>query len=506
VPRQGTVAGGQKSKLESKIGMSLDTEHHARRPLRVFAIYVVMLGSTAAAFFAIRHYGESLSAPEAAGGAPAGREVAPALISAPLLHLLVALAAVIILGRILARLFAWLGQPPVIGEVLAGLCLGPSLLGRVAPELGHELLNPSVAGSLSVVAQLGVILYMFLVGLELDVGRLRRQGPMALAISHASIVAPFLSGAALAVWLYPMLATSDVRFTAFALFLAVAMSVTAFAVLARILTDRRLQKTELGMMALACAATDDVTAWCLLALVVGVAQSQVSAALLVTLLALSYIAFMFLIVRPLVASALPRLSRPGLTPGTMGLLLIGLLLSALATEAIGIHAIFGAFLWGAVIAHDSPLAREMAYKLEDLVTILLLPAFFAYTGLRTQIGLVSGWGEWMVCLAIIAVATLGKFGGTLAAARIVGAGWRDAASLGILMNTRGLMELIVLNVGLDLGVLSPKLFAMMVLMAIATTLATSPLLRWVMPAAVPSNDRDAPHGRAREEHSPAAHA
>lgn len=445
--------------------------------------YALMIAATAGIFAVVRWYGKTLIVPPAPDGvSAAGASISPVAASHPLLHLLLALVAVIVLGRLLARLFSYIGQPPVIGEVLAGIALGPSLLGRIWPEGGDFLLPASVAPSLSIVAQLGVVLYMFVVGLELNAGILRKQGHVTIAISHASIVAPFSLGAVLALWLYPRLSHDGVSFTAFALFLSVSMSITAFPVLARILTDRKLHKTDLGVMALACAATDDVTAWCLLALVVGVVNSQLTAALGVGVLTLAYLAFVFLVVRPLVATWLPRYASEGLTPGVLAALLVGMLLSALATEAIGIHAIFGAFLFGAVIPHDSLVARELTHRIEGLVTTLLLPAFFAFTGMRTQISLVSGLEAWMICLAIIGVATLGKFGGTWLAARTMGLNRRDSAALGILMNTRGLMELIVLNIGLDLGVISPTLFAMMVLMAIATTVATSPILYAIMPS------------------------
>jgi Kef-type K+ transport system membrane component KefB len=474
--------------------MSLDNGPPARSTVLTLLGYGLMIGATVALFFAIRSYGETLVAP-----GPAAREAAAKAATAashPLLHLLVALSAVILLGRILAGLFAYLRQPPVIGEVLAGICLGPSLLGQVAPDLSRFVLPDSVAPSLSVVAQIGVILYMFVVGLELNAGILRKQGHVTLAISHASIMVPFSLGAALALWLYPLLSNDNVSFTAFALFLSVSMSITAFPVLARILTDRGMHKTDLGVMALACAAIDDVSAWCLLALVVGVVHSQLYDAAWVAVLTVGYIGLMFAVMRPAVARIVPRWCPAGLTPSATAVLLVGVLLSALATEAIGIHAIFGAFLFGAIIPHDSKVASELAEKLTGLVTTLLLPAFFAFTGMRTQIGLVSGSQQWLVCLAIIAVATLGKFGGTLGAARAMGLPWRDSASLGVLMNTRGLMELIVLNIGLDLGVISPTLFAMMVLMAIVTTVATSPILHALIPdpAALPG-----PPERARPE-------
>jgi Kef-type K+ transport system membrane component KefB len=451
------------------------------RTLGIPLAYGLMILSAVALFFVVRSYGETLPAGEAEIVQRAPSQVGPALVSHPFLHLLVALAAVILLGRILALLFARIGQPPVIGEVLAGICLGPSLLGRISPGACEMILPASVAPSLSIVAQIGVVLYMFVVGLELNPGVLRKQGHATLAISHASIILPFSLGAVMALWLYPMLSDPSVTFTAFALFLSVSMSVTAFPVLARILTDRQMHKTDLGVTALACAAIDDVTAWCLLALVVGVVQSRVNEAILVTLLTVAYIALMLFVVRPLIARLLDSYCPNGLTAGVFSLMLVGMLLSALATEAIGVHAIFGAFLFGAAIPHDGRIAKELTERISGLVTTLLLPAFFALVGMRTEIGLVSGWQNWLVCLAIIAVATLGKFGGTLAAARVVGKGWRESASLGILMNTRGLMELIVLNIGLDLGVISPTLFAMMVLMALVTTMATSPILYALMP-------------------------
>jgi Kef-type K+ transport system membrane component KefB len=338
-----------------------------------------------------------------------------------------------------------------------------------------------VAPYLGVVAQLGVILYMFLVGLELNGDTLRGRAHATVVVAHASIVCPFVVGSALALYLYPRLSSSDVPFTSFALFMGVAMSITAFPVLARILTDRGMTRTDLGVLALTCAAVNDVTAWCLLALVVGVAQAKVSGAVLILLGALAYLGFMFLAFRPLAARLVARYDGRRLPRGVVAAVFLGLLLSALATEAIGIHALFGAFLFGAVIPHDSTVAREFTKKLEDVVTVLLLPAFFAFTGMRTQIGLISGGENWLLCGLIVLGATAGKLGGTFGAARLAGLDRRTSASLGVLMNTRGLMELIVLNIGLDLRVISPTLFAMMVLMALATTLATTPVVKVLTP-------------------------
>ena len=261
--------------------------------------------------------------------------------------------------------------------------------------------------------------------------------------------------------------------------MGVAMSITAFPVLARILTDRKMDKTDLGVVALSCAATDDVTAWCLLAFVVGIAQSEVGGAVQTVILALAYIAFMFVVVRPLAVRYLGQNTCGRPKQRLAFWVLVALLLSALAAEWIGIHAIFGAFLLGAIIPHESDVARDFQHKLEDIVKILLLPAFFAYTGMRTEIGLVSGVNDWLICGLIIVVATLGKFGGTLVAAKLTGLDWRMSSALGILMNTRGLMELVVLNIGLQMGVISPTLFAMMVIMALVTTIATTPILHLI---------------------------
>jgi Kef-type K+ transport system membrane component KefB len=443
---------------------------------RIVLGYVVTLAVAIGLLLWVLSYGENLTAAASATPAVGAAHLDKSMV---LYHVLVALVAILLLGRWLGKLFVHFGQPRVIGEMVAGIMLGPSLLGRIWPDAMHFILPASgpndIRLPLSIIAQIGVILYMFLVGLELNAGLIRSRAHATVAISHTSILAPFLFGAILALWLYPRFATADVPFTSFALFMGVAMSITAFPVLARILTDRRMESTELGVVALSCAAIDDVTAWCLLAFVVGVANSAVGGAVETAALAVGYIAIMLLVVRPLAVRFLGHDSdHPQRRMAVW--VLVALLFSALTAEWIGIHAIFGAFLLGAIIPHDSDVARDFSNKLEDIVKILLLPAFFAYTGMRTEIGLVSGWNAWLWCAAIILVATLGKFGGTFVAARWTGLNARLAAALGILMNTRGLMELIVLNIGLELGVISPQLFAMMVIMALTTTIATTPIL------------------------------
>lgn len=433
--------------------------------------YLLMLAVAVGLFLVIRDYGEALAVPDGKTHESQLPRQQDALI-----HVLLTLAAVIVLGQVLGWLAGFVGQPPVLGEIAAGILLGPSLLNHLHPDAASWLLPAEAAPHLRTLAQFGAILYMFLIGLELNTDLLRNRARAAIAISHASIVAPFVLGAGLALLLYPGLSGSAAPFTSFALFMGVALSITAFPVLARILTDLGLSKTELGALALTCAAADDVTAWCLLALVVGVAQAHLAQAFLVAGLALGFMIVMLVIVRPAIrwlASRQP--SEP--SPGIVALIFVGLLLSALASDAIGIHPLFGSFLFGALIPHESGIAETFTRQLGDLVKVVLLPAFFAYTGMRTRIDLISGWESWLLCGLIIVTATAGKFGGTLLAARLTGIDWTTATALGVLMNTRGLMELIVLNIGLDLGVISPTLFAMMVLMALATTTATTPLLR-----------------------------
>jgi Kef-type K+ transport system membrane component KefB len=446
-------------------------------PSRVGGVlaYAAMLAAAVVLFLLIDRAGEGLTAP-----LTAAVDASPATgkgKSGVLVHVLVTLIAVVALGQVLGRLFRYVGQPPVIGEVIAGILLGPSLLGRAWPAASMFFLPAEVGPYIGVIAQIGVILYMFLVGLELNPAMLWERAGTTFAISHASIAVPFVFGAALGLYLYPRMSEGGVPFTSFALFMGVALSVTAFPVLARILTDRRMHTTPLGVMALGAAAAGDVTAWCLLAFIVGVAQASIGGAVLTLALTATFVIVMLFAVRPVLGRVLRRYDDTRLTPAVTATVFVAVLASALATEAIGIHALFGAFLLGAITPHDSRLAHIFGHKLEDVVTVLLLPAFFALVGLRTEIGLVAGLENWLICGLIIMVATAGKFGGTYAAARITGIDRRSAAGLGVLLNTRGLMELIVLNIGLEMKVISPTLFAMMVLMALATTVATGPALR-----------------------------
>ena len=454
---------------------SMASDSHDWSPWRIAVGYGIVAVIFIGLIWAVLIYGQSLTPATANASVPAAAGAGVAHGLSPLYHVLLALVSILLLGRWMGKLFAYFGQPRVIGEMVAGIMLGPSLLGQIWPAAQHFILPTNVAPYLGIIAQIGVILYMFLVGLELNAGLIKSRAHATIAISHTSILVPFLLGVTLALWLFPHYAPAGKPFMSFALFMGIAMSITAFPVLARILTDRHMDKTPLGVVAISCAAIDDVTAWCLLAFVVGIAQAEVSGAVQTILYALGYIAIMLVVVRPLAIRFLGHSANAPQQRMAVWVL-VGLLFSAMTAEWIGIHAIFGAFLLGAVIPHDSDVARDFQHKLEDIVKILLLPAFFAYTGMRTEIGLVSGWQAWTLTAVIIIVATLGKFGGTLVSARATGLDWHMSSALGVLMNTRGLMELVVLNIGLEMGVISPTLFAMMVIMALVTTMMTTPIL------------------------------
>jgi Kef-type K+ transport system membrane component KefB len=396
-----------------------------------------------------------------------------------LFDLLTALAAVILLAQGLGRVSAWLQQPPVIGEIVAGLILGPSVLGLFAPDVQRLLIGPGALPSLAVVAQLGGVLYMFLVGLDVDSGAVRRQLRATVTLASASILVPLLGGALLGIALYPHFAPSTVARGSFVLFFGVAMSVTAFPVLARILEDRKLMRTPLGVLALSSAAVADVSAWCLLALVIGMARTPDAGIAVVVLSTTSFMTVTLFLVRPAVRLLVHRVDRRHSAVGSIAFGLLAMLLAAVASDAAGIHAIFGAFLMGAIIPRDSGVARRLR-ETKRFVTVLFLPAYFAFAGLRTDVGLVSGWNDWMTGAAIVFVATAGKFAGAFIAGPSAHLGLRDAAAFGALMNARGLVELIVLNVGLDAGVITPRLYTLLVLMAVVTTISTSPLLRLLL--------------------------
>ena len=418
----------------------------------------------------------------ATGVEPAGAATAHGRGRLP--TLLLQLITIVLAARAFGAFFQRFGQPPVIGEIVAGIVLGPSLLGAVAPGVFEFLFPPASTDLLKLVAEIGVLLFLFTVGLELDVDRIRARAQTAVVVSHASIVVPYFLGVALSLVLYTEFAPPGVGFLPFALFMGIATSITAFPVLVRILKERGLFATQLGGTAVTAAAVDDVTAWSLLAMVVAIAGSHgFWAASLTMLLTLAFIGVMLFAIGPLFRRALTgHASReePGKT--AVAAVLILLLASALTTEWIGIHALFGAFLAGVVVPRERRFRAYLTERLEEFSSVFLLPLFFAFTGLRTKIGLLNDARSWLICGLIILVATAGKLGGSMIAARLTGTPWVDAFALGALMNSRGLMELIALNVGYELGILTPRIFAMMVLMALVTTFATGPLLsiadRW----------------------------
>lgn len=397
--------------------------------------------------------------------------------------LLLQVLCILAVSRAAGWLLRHVHQPLVVAEIVAGIALGPSLLGQIAPGVLEGLFPAESLAGLNATSQLGLVLFMFIVGLEFDGSLLRRQGGVALAVSQLSILTPFLLGGGLAWILYDRFAPEGLPFSAFALFMAASLSVTAFPVLARILSERGLLQTRVGALTLTAAAVNDVTAWCMLAFVIAVVRSGgVLDAVRTTGLALAFVAVMVGLVRPFLARVAARFGTDhSLSQAAIAVIVLLLLLSALAAEAIGIHALFGAFLFGAVVPRDRAPVRVLVERFEDVVVVVLLPLFFAFTGLRTTIGLVDTPERWFWCAVIIGVATAGKVLGSTLPARAGGMSWRDSATIGVLMNTRGLMELIILNIGLDLGVLTPLLFTMLVIMAVATTFITTPLVRLLYP-------------------------
>ena len=395
--------------------------------------------------------------------------------------LLLQIIVIIIAARLFGAVFRRIGQPPVMGEMMAGIALGPSLLGWLAPQAMLFLFPPASLTTLSLLSQIGVVLFMFVVGMELDVQHLREKASAAIMVSHASIIVPFLLGSALALLLFPTLAPAGVAFVPFALFMGIAMSITAFPVLARILEDRAMSQTRLGSIALACAAIDDVTAWCILAFVIAVVKaSGVAAGLLTISFTLLFTGAMLFLVKPRLASLIEkRVADPRRARGLLAGVLAFALSSAWVTESIGIHALFGGFLAGVVMPSFAGFRIFLKERLEAFTSAALLPLFFVFTGLRTQITLLNDWSGWLTCLGITLVAVAGKLGGSMLMARWTRMTWRDSFSIGVLMNTRGLVELVVLNIGYDLGILSGRIFAMMVIMALATTFMTAPLLSLV---------------------------
>lgn len=398
--------------------------------------------------------------------------------------LLLILQILVILGvaRLVGLLFRKIHQPQVVGEMAAGILLGPSLLGLAAPGIFEFLFPAESLDYLNAISQVGLLIFMFLIGLELDLNILRGRGYTTFITSQVSILVPFLSGILLALFLYPRLSAGDVSFSIFAMFIGTAMSITAFPVLARILAERKMLRTQLGAVAIACAAVDDVTGWIILALLMLLARaSETALPLWATIAGVGiYVGVMLFPLRRLMCWIEDYYHQRGqVTQGILALILLFALASAWSTEFLGIHALFGAFLAGVIMPRHHGFVHVLTDKLNDFTVVFLLPLFFAYTGLRTSVGLLNSPELWLYCGIIILVAVVGKFSGGSLPARATGMPWRDAWALGALMNTRGLMELVLLNIGLDIGLITPTLFTMLVIMALTTTFMTAPVLEWI---------------------------
>ncbi len=396
----------------------------------------------------------------------------------PLSILLIQIVVIIFVARIISWLFRKIGQPVVIGEIIAGIILGPSLLGLYFPEISNMIFPLKSLDNLHFVSQLGLVLFMFTVGLELDLRVLKSKANEAIVIGHASAVFPFIAGLSLAYFLYPNFAPVNVSFVSFALFFGVSMSISAFPVLARIAQERAIHKTKTGTLVMACAASNDLLVWSLLAVIISIVRSgSFLSASYTIIFGLIYIFLMIKFVRPF----LQRIgelhpSKENLSKPIVAIFFTMLILSAFISEVIGIHALFGAFLAGAIMPDNIKFRNLFIDKVEDVSIVLLLPLFFVFTGLRTQIGLIGDPQLWKTTGLIILVAISGKLLGTTLAAKVFGQNWKDSFVLGTLLNTRGLMVLIILNIGYDLGVFSSEIFTMLVLMALATTLMTAPVL------------------------------
>lgn len=393
-------------------------------------------------------------------------------------QLIFSLAAILLVTRAFGWLAQCIRQPQVVGEMIAGIVLGPSLFARFFPGTFAYVFPTSVLPALSVLSQLGLLLFMFAVGLEVDLDRILKQRSTVVLISNVSIVLPLLLGIGVATMFYPQFAGEKTSFVSFALFMGTAMSVTAFPVMARILKELNLLGTELGTMAISCAAIDDISAWLLLAVLTAVVRSSQSWRHF-AITALFLVVFIFVMLIPVNRMAayleFRRQEREvGMT--AISLLILFMLAASWTTEQLGVHALFGAFMAGLVIPKRGDFTAKVVDRIESVSLAVLLPLFFALTGLRTRIDLLTDKTVWGYALAIVATAVVGKLVGAAFTARVIGMGWKSSLGLGVLMNTRGLVELVILNAGLDLGILSPALFTMLVLMALTTTFMTSPIL------------------------------
>lgn len=398
-------------------------------------------------------------------------------IASPLAVLLLQIVVILLTVRVFGWICQKIGQPTVVGEIFAGIVLGPSLLGYYFPNASVFLFPASSLDYISLLSNIGLVLFMFIVGMELNLRTIKNKANDAIIISHVSIAISFAFGVIAAYMLFDNFTYDNTSFLPFALFMGISMSIAAFPVMARIVHERGMNKTPLGATIITCAAIDDITAWCLLAAVIAIAKAgSIASALFTILLAIIYVLIMFRVVRPFLKRIADlQSSNRVISQSAIGIFFLVLFLSAYATEVIGIHALIGAFLAGVIMPPNLNFRKIFTEKIEDVALVLLLPLFFVYTGLRTQLGLLTS-DMWIICLGLLVLAIVGKLFGSALAARFINYSWKDSLIIGSLMNTRGLIQLVVLNIGLDLGILTQEVFVMMVVMALTTTFMTSPLL------------------------------
>ena len=398
-----------------------------------------------------------------------------------LLIVILQLIVIIAAARIFGGLFRRIGQPLVCGEIAAGLILGPSFFGGMFPGLFHTIFNPSVGHIFAIMSQIGLIFLMFLIGLEFDFGHLKENRGTALSVSIVGIVLPFSLGLLLGRWMHAALGLQG-SWMNFGLFMAAAMSITAIPILGRIMVELNINRTRIGSLTISAAAADDASGWIILAVITAIARSALNPAKLgiMILETIGFAMAMVWLVRPLLkkwTARQMRIRRGKLSLGALAVVLLLMLAAAAATNLIGIFSIFGAFFLGAILYDQHEFRAAVQERLRDFVTVFFLPIFFTYTGLRTDIGTMSGRALWVMCGLVLLAAFVGKFGGCWLAARVNGLPWREASIIGVMMNTRALMELIVINIGFELGIIPKSVFFMLVVMAVASTYITAPVLR-----------------------------
>lgn len=395
--------------------------------------------------------------------------------------LLLQIIVILITCRLFGWLFAKMQQPTVIGEIVAGIVLGPSVLGHLLPSVSAFLFPFDSLQNINMLSQFGLILFMFAIGMELNITEVRQKLKETILISHTSTIFPFFLGMVTAYFLYNKYAYESTPFLSFALFVSIALSITAFPVLARIIQEKGLTKTHLGTISLASAANGDITAWCLLAVVVAIAQAGSMLSAIYNIgFSFIYLLLMFTVIRPFLRMIGHIYhNKEVVDKGLVAFMFLLLIVSSYLTEILGLHALFGAFVAGVVMPDNIKFRKIMTEKVEDVSLALFLPLFFVSTGLRTEIGLLNSPELWYMCGIFILVAIIGKFGGSLVAARFVGETWKDSLYIGALMNTRGLMELVVLTIGYDMKILTPPIFVMLVLMTLVTTFMTTPLISFI---------------------------